>query len=780
MQLRAALAAVNTIDLRDGEDDVTARTVHLTDFDPATQPNPALHDVIATVYGLERQPFITRVYATNALMTDPLNPLFKQPGYIAIELYNPDPKRPINLSGYALATIQRPGTAQTTTPPNFNPTFIPWGSDPAWFGSSPPMIPPGGYLVIASSATPPPGVTLASPAVVVRNLVPPTGGGAIGNELMLFRPKFLDGNGLGVPSCSGYISNFRLVATPPPATPGPTSLTSQPQHLPYPAYHEGPIDASGNYTPNPADMVPLDSYDFTGMPPGPASPPTVWYYVRPNDPSPTSGKSWHFVYPGHYVVSETPRLIDGTLVGSPGPGITLGTPQASPAQAAFKDIPLQLNALDCAGPGVERPSETGPVVVAFPYGGFARNGDILQTPFIGSYRLEIEYPVASGNPAILEMNPVTIDSALALGLSQGPLFNEPVESQFQVPNVNTNLQSGLNDPICDSSGLPVENIGRFCPMNPSDLGPANAANPPLNDFAPAPPGGVSSLWLYHFGTRLFDYLTVQSPQQDYTPEADPGDSDIYLALNQNGAQPLRKAKYSPPGETSNTYSIVPSPVANATGGSAAIFNAEPSNPNSATEETMPTEGLININTAPWRVLAAVPWVGPDFPIFDGTPHGNRLAANVNIGLSIAYYRDVNDGSGHGHGPFRSIFELNNVPIYPTVSSTGIGSPYTLFRDLLKSGGTPYNQNQGNLTPGYDLKDSVVGDFRTKFTMMSRASNLVTTRSDSFTAYILLQGWRNAETPNATLAVQRRAALLIDRSGVTPVNASPSVNFVTDQ
>jgi hypothetical protein len=599
---------------------------------------------------------------------------------------------------------------------------------------------------------------------------------------MLFRPRFLDDlDGFGTPSSSPIPGNFR-VGTPMPTPPGPTSLTSQPQHQPYPAYCEGTVDSSGNYTPNPADMVPVDSYDFTGFPPGPADPATVWYYVRPTDASATPSKSWHFVYPGHYVTSLTPRLTDGTLPGSPGTTITMGVPQSSPTKTAYKDIPLELNNLDFAGPGVERPSSTGPQVVSFPYGGFARNGDILQVPFIGSYRLEIPDTGATGNAVVLEMNPVTIDSAMALGLSQGNLFNEPAES-LAVPNLN----AGLNDPICDPSGSLIENVGRFCPIDPVDFGLKPTDPAPVNDFAAAPPGTVSPLWLYHFGMRLFDYLTVQSPQQDFTPEADAGESDIYFALNKDGGQQRQKGAYSPPSETVNTNGgIAPAAVANVTGGSAGVFNAEPRNPNNATEETVPTEGLININTAPWRVVAAVPWVGPDFPLFNGSPTGNRLATNVNIGLSIAYYRDVYDGPPgtngfHPHGPFRSIFELNNVPIYPAVSSAGIGKPYTLFRDLLKNGGSPlkpYNQNQGNITPGYPpATDTVVGDFKTKFTMMSRASNLVTTRSDSFTAYILLQGWRDAETPNATLAVQRRAALLIDRSGVTPINPSPAVTLV---
>ena len=60
MQLRAAIAAVNTIDMRDNDDDVTSRQVTLVDGN-----NPNLPIVYATVYGAEPQPFITEVYATN-------------------------------------------------------------------------------------------------------------------------------------------------------------------------------------------------------------------------------------------------------------------------------------------------------------------------------------------------------------------------------------------------------------------------------------------------------------------------------------------------------------------------------------------------------------------------------------------------------------------------------------------------------------------------------------------------------------------------------------------
>jgi hypothetical protein len=46
--------------------------------------------------------------------------------------------------------------------------------------------------------------------------------------------------------------------------------------------------------------------------------------------------------------------------------------------------------------------------------------------------------------------------------------------------------------------------------------------------------------------------------------------------------------------------------------------------------------------------------------------------------------------------------------------------------------------------------------------------------------VLLQGWRNVGTGNPTLVVQRRAAFLVDRNGVTPSNNQLNIYKVPSQ
>jgi hypothetical protein len=81
-------------------------------------------------------------------------------------------------------------------------------------------------------------------------------------------------------------------------------------------------------------------------------------------------------------------------------------------------------------------------------------------------------------------------------------------------------------------------------------------------------------------------------------------------------------------------------------------------------------------------------------------------------------------------------------------------------------------------------DGVRLDFEERANMLGRLSNLITTRSDSFTVYIVVQGWKNAGSTNPLeppqLVVQRRSAFIADRSGITaPGGQVKTYNFPND-
>jgi len=127
------------------------------------------------------------------------------------------------------------------------------------------------------------------------------------------------------------------------------------------------------------------------------------------------------------------------------------------------------------------------------------------------------------------------------------------------------------------------------------------------------------------------------------------------------------------------------------------------------------KGRININTAPWYVITQLPWM---FPV---------------IARDIEAYRNAT-------GAFESIAELMYVP------QMGLYSPYA--NDGLDLNRMP------DLTPN----DGAVDDFEERDIIFSRISNLVTVRSDVFTAYILVR--IGIDGP------QRRVIAIFDRSQVS--------------
>jgi hypothetical protein len=130
------------------------------------------------------------------------------------------------------------------------------------------------------------------------------------------------------------------------------------------------------------------------------------------------------------------------------------------------------------------------------------------------------------------------------------------------------------------------------------------------------------------------------------------------------------------------------------------------------------KGRININTAPWFVIAQLPWVS------------YHTLSNYDLARSIAYYRDIRGG-------YKSIGELmtdaNSSP-----ASIGYYEGQSFVPDVL-------------MTPEDGLGDI----FERRDVIFARISNLVTVRSDVFTAYILV---RIGET-----GPQKRVVAILDRS-----------------
>lgn len=816
IKLRAALAAVNTIDMRDPDYNVTSERILLTGTVNGT---PQL--VEATVYGNEAQPYITRVYFEDDNATagqtstgkgggGPGTPQPNPQGYVGIELYNPYPFD-INISSWNLGVLQGRVANGSTTPtyPDMK------------------LVPITGMTSTGLTAKPTTNINTTIPQHSYLVLENYNSSGAPGSAKdATYRPKVIDSAGVGqnnnVTYC--YVSNLSEVIQDPANTTGQPggefvllrprqatmTVTNTTKSLSCPGLvTNSEYDETKLY-----DLVPIDSFDFTGLKlqaKGVTGPFNGYYYARPSG----TGNDWKFVYPGRWNPKYTPARQEGVVTWTWNPPATDNTKPpttvakfgsvTSTTQYASNFPPIQLNNFGFAGPfssSVGKPQ--------YPFGGFTRNLDILEAPFIGSYRLRRVSAPPNGVALsytnsdlswLLELNPVTLDSQ-------------------QADDYDEANPQGSDDKY--------ENIGRFCPIDGRDTNP-NALNGPnqtnANDFAPAfpPKYTPSPQWRYHWAMKLQDYLTVESPQDEQFPLMDAsfassGTPPQGVVHNSSGNTPAPQSYgqvATASGFGSMTAVVDLNPAANYVGlpiqflsGGAmgqismiatATFNGGTTTPTwtltfnpglrsmpaqydqfvilGPPEETASLNGLVNVNTAPWPVLAGVPMI-PNGGMYTDALSG--FQRNVSIAQSIVYYRDINDSTGinppHGHGPFQNLFELNDVPIYSIIPPGG-AAPLFRFRDAMgNSQTTSFNSTQGNYTsaPG---SNPIVGDFQGTFLMANRVSDLLTTHSDSFTAYIEIQGWQNAETASPVLKVTRRAAILIDRTAVTPKNRSPNTTNV---
>jgi len=128
------------------------------------------------------------------------------------------------------------------------------------------------------------------------------------------------------------------------------------------------------------------------------------------------------------------------------------------------------------------------------------------------------------------------------------------------------------------------------------------------------------------------------------------------------------------------------------------------------------KGRVNVNTAPWFVIARLPWVTPP------------------LAQAIVAYRDTAAGGFASTGGLMQVAVMGYYAYDPAYASIDLDG----FPDL---------------TPG----DGAVSDFEERDVIFSRISNLVTVRSDIFTAYILVR--IGVDGP------QKRAIAILDRSQV---------------
>jgi hypothetical protein len=148
-------------------------------------------------------------------------------------------------------------------------------------------------------------------------------------------------------------------------------------------------------------------------------------------------------------------------------------------------------------------------------------------------------------------------------------------------------------------------------------------------------------------------------------------------------------------------------------------------------------GRININTAPMFVIAQLPWMKCTADTVDYSYDDPNQFERAQ---AICDYRDGDTVQG-----FRNIGELMNV------------------EQMLSFGGDGEDNLNGDSPSGPDLtSDSARDDFEERDLLFTRVSNLVTVRSDVFTAYILVR--------IGTDGPLKRAIVTLDRSGVYPTES----------
>jgi hypothetical protein len=724
MLLRSALSALNLTSMRaasdttsypltaNGLDDVISQQVTI----PADPADGASRKFNVMLFGATKQPYISEVFVDLAI-DGSVNS-------IGIELCNPYPHPTgMTLNNWNLARLNRSTSG--------------YSSGPA-----------ATMILKGSTAT----AGIANFPIPAATVVPPASATACG-KLLLY--DFTGGTAPSwVPTTPGTTAGTEnAVRVTGLSTVGPMdSANGQEVVLLRPRAASGAVGTGTDTISNPydeqfvADLCPVDQIDMTALTAN-----AKYDYRRGT--TVTGAHAWNFVYSGPYSCTATgndanftyrhggwvtlPATSDptfgaekaafsGTVSTDPTTGQPSWVPVSAASTATFPTFSMQIAALDAAGF-----NQVSATAKQSPFGGFVRAGDLLQVPFVGAYRI-MPPTVASvsASTIVTEVNSLPMDSAFADCQDMG--------STTYMADQPQSTDATLTTPF------PMrEQIGRFCMVGDPQVtymnGTPNSMPATNMDFYPAiPVTGVPNSnvnWRYRWASRLFDFIAPHTPQDDYLPDTDP---QTY---------------------TTRGGGAVPAAVANR---SATVANNQTAG---SSEDTVGVEGLVNINTAPVPVLASIPWIPPT-----ASGYTDPTYSNSSLAAAIVAYRDA-------HGPFQSLFDLYKVQEIQQAAANqaryaNAGAAQARpIGDLESATVAIPSEPTAPVLPGPDRPQF---DFEKQYLLLNRVSNLLTTHSDTFTCYVLLQGYRGVDGGNPTLVVQRRATFLLDRNGVTPTNKTASV------
>ena len=160
---------------------------------------------------------------------------------------------------------------------------------------------------------------------------------------------------------------------------------------------------------------------------------------------------------------------------------------------------------------------------------------------------------------------------------------------------------------------------------------------------------------YSWTSNLFNYLTVQSSSDTSLPNFDANLNDPVTCTPAPPAPAFGPAATPSP----NTFKYVPYDLFPSTTpplSPSVVLSNDPTAPDQTSQGNGGIDGLININTASWRVLSTLPMITKN------EDAANYPIDNENLAKAIVAWRKT-------HGPFNSIYDLNSVVDYVTGGAT---------------------------------------------------------------------------------------------------------------